>query len=68
MKHLVMQVWNNWRTKRLHHTLDVKTLGIVGQGDELRQALRCMKVALLCLQTERASRPDMRQVRWYAYQ
>lgn len=49
---LVESVWQHWTQKRASE----------GQEHAARQALRCVHVALLCVQSDRARRPTMGQV------
>lgn len=57
-----MQVWQHWTEKRVGDIVD-GDLCVDGQNEHaLRQALRCVHVALLCVQSDRARRPTMGQV------
>ena len=58
-----MQVWQHWREKRASDVVDGDVVGVeAGQEHAARQALRCVHVALLCVQSDRARRPAMGQV------
>ncbi|KAJ1270717.1 hypothetical protein BS78_06G073300 [Paspalum vaginatum] len=59
---LVEYVWQHWTEKRASDVVDGDLLGLEGQEHALRQALRCVHVALLCVQADRSKRPDMGQV------
>jgi serine/threonine protein kinase len=56
-----VQVWQHWTEKRASDVVD-SDLGVEGQEHAARQALRCVHVALLCVQSDRARRPTMGQV------
>ena len=56
-----VQVWQHWTEKRGSDVVD-GDLGVEGQEHAARQALRCVHVALLCVQSDRARRPTMEQV------
>ncbi|XP_066347089.1 cysteine-rich receptor-like protein kinase 25 [Miscanthus floridulus] len=58
---LVEYVWQHWTEKRGSDVVD-DDLGVEGQEHAARQALRCVHVALLCVQSDRARRPTMGQV------
>ncbi|CAO2042051.1 unnamed protein product [Urochloa humidicola] len=58
---LVEYVWQHWTEKRVADVMDGE-LGVDGEEHALRQALRCVHVALLCVQSDRARRPTMGQV------
>nr|CAB3486882.1 unnamed protein product [Digitaria exilis] len=59
---LVEYVWQHWTEKRVGDIVD-GDLCVDGQNEHaLRQALRCVHVALLCVQSDRARRPTMGQV------
>lgn len=59
MPHAFVQVWQHWTEKRVG---DIGDLGVDGQEHALRQALRCVHVALLFVQSDRARRLTMGQV------
>ncbi|EES12042.1 hypothetical protein SORBI_3006G055000 [Sorghum bicolor] len=60
---LVEYVWQHWREKRASDVVDGDVVGVeAGQEHAARQALRCVHVALLCVQSDRARRPAMGQV------
>ncbi|WVZ85384.1 hypothetical protein U9M48_032320 [Paspalum notatum var. saurae] len=56
---LVEYVWQHWTEKRVGDVVDGDLLGLEGQEHALRQAMRCVHVALLCVQADRSKRPDM---------
>ena len=56
-----VQVWQHWTEKRGSDVVD-GDLGVEGQEHAARLALRCVHVALLCVQSDRARRPTMGQV------
>jgi len=58
---LVEYVWQHWKEKRAGDIVD-GDLGVEGQEVAARQALRCVHVALLCVQSDRSRRPTMGQV------
>lgn len=58
---LVEYVWQHWIEKRASDVMDVD-LGVEGHEHAPRQALRCVHVALLCVQSDRSRRPTMGQV------
>ena len=64
--YICVQVWQHWREKRVSDVVDDDLLAGVEeegrQGHALRQALRCVHVALLCVQADRSRRPAMGQV------
>lgn len=55
------QVWQHWIEKRASDVMDAD-LGVEGHEHAPRQALRCVHVALLCVQSDRSRRPTMGQV------
>ena len=55
-------MWQHWTEKRVGDVVDGDLLGLGGQEHALRQAMRCVHVALLCVQADRSKRPDMGQV------
>jgi hypothetical protein len=57
-----VQVWQHWTEKRGSDVVDGDLVGVEGQQHAARQALRCVHVALLCVQSDRARRPTMGQV------
>jgi hypothetical protein len=62
MLHAYVQVWQHWREKRADDIVDGELLMEGQQEHAPRQALRCVHVALLCVQSDRARRPTMGQV------
>uniref|UniRef100_A0A804RIF8 Protein kinase domain-containing protein n=1 Tax=Zea mays TaxID=4577 RepID=A0A804RIF8_MAIZE len=58
---LVEYVWQHWTEKRASDVVDCD-LGMEGQEHGPWQALRCVHVALLCVQSDRSRRPTMGQV------
>ncbi|CAL5067434.1 unnamed protein product [Urochloa decumbens] len=58
---LVEYVWQHWTEKRAADIVD-GDLGVDGEERAAHQALRCVHVALLCVQSDRARRPTMGQV------
>ncbi|CAL5067432.1 unnamed protein product [Urochloa decumbens] len=58
---LVEYVWRHWMERRANDVVD-SDLGLEGQENAPRQALRCVHVALLCVQSDRTRRPTMGQV------
>ena len=64
--YICVQVWQHRREKRVSDVVDDDLLAGVEeegrQGHALRQALRCVHVALLCVQADRLRRPAMGQV------
>ncbi|TVU15720.1 hypothetical protein EJB05_39258, partial [Eragrostis curvula] len=60
---LVEYVWQHWTEKKASDVVDGDLLGVDDkQEHELRQALRCVHVALLCVQADRKRRPAMGHV------
>ncbi|CAN6294838.1 unnamed protein product, partial [Urochloa humidicola] len=57
---LVGYVWQHWTEKKLSNVVD-GNLGVEGEEHALRQALRCVHIALLCVQSDRSRRPTMGQ-------
>jgi hypothetical protein len=55
-----MQAWQLWREGRAFELID-PTLGECG-GREVATMMRCVKVALLCVQDSAADRPTMADV------
>jgi hypothetical protein len=55
-----MQAWQLWREGRAFELID-PTLGECG-GREVATIMRCVKVALLCVQDSAADRPTMADV------
>ncbi|TVU14764.1 hypothetical protein EJB05_38257, partial [Eragrostis curvula] len=55
------QVWSQWNDGKVEEKLDRDHLGIVSE-EQMLQALRCVHVALLCVQKAKSRRPAMEEV------
>jgi hypothetical protein len=55
---MCLQVWQHWKRKRAGDIVDgdLLGLGVGGQEHAARQVLRCVHIALLCVQSDRSSR------------
>ncbi|TVU14817.1 hypothetical protein EJB05_38310, partial [Eragrostis curvula] len=54
-------VWSQWNDGKVEEKLDRDHLGIVSE-EQMQQALRCVHVALLCVQKAKSRRPAMEEV------
>ena len=52
------QAWDAWEARQMEEVFDPKLY----EGSQLREIKRCVKVGLLCLQSDRADRPTMADV------
>lgn len=57
----MLQVWQHWTERRACDVVD-SDLDVEAAEQGQRQALRCVHVALLCVQSDRSRRPTMGEV------
>ncbi|CAM0909596.1 unnamed protein product [Alopecurus aequalis] len=55
---LVRSAWHMWKEQRLHELVDPS----LGNGYDIAEIMRCVQVALLCVQEDPADRPTMTDV------